>query len=235
MSATLLPLTRRALLLSALSQPLSIGGIRFTVEQNGNSSRRYLHIHGNETTARDVLKEHLKTFPGTYFFIENSRRNAPVGDCLIDPNRMFTAAGARKSLERFNQNSVAIDAAMALLDRDREAFLKAVSPPPGGILIAMHNNADGYSMNDEIPISDAVHQPDKSNPRDFLLATNPADFAKIERGPYNSVLQKSVRSDDGSFSVLAASRSLRYVNIEAAIGNFDKQRSMIRFLEQVLS
>ncbi len=214
-----------------------MGGIDFAVEQlRGRGKRRYLHIHGNETTAREVLREHLKAFPGTYFFIQSDKRNVRVGECMIDPNRMFTAAGARKSLERWNKDAspAAIRAAEQLLDRDRDRFLRAVVPPKGGLLIAMHNNSEGYSMKDEIAISDKVHTPDPDNPRDFLLVTDPRDFALIERGKFNAVLQSKVQNDDGSFSVVAAWRGIRYVNSEAALGNLSKQQAMLQFLEQVL-
>jgi hypothetical protein len=236
MAASLFSQTRRGFLLSAFNQPLSIGGIRFEVEKNGVSKRRYLHIHGNETTAREVLREHAKSHKGIYCFVVSDKRNVLVGDCLIDPNRMFTEAGARKSLERWNQGKSAaqIDASLALLAKDRDAFVKALTPPRGGLLIAMHNNSEGYSIKDEVSISDRVHMPEEANPRDFMLVTNERDFEIIAKGPYNACLQKTVRTDDGSFSVLANSRAIRYVNIEAALGSYAKQKSMIAFLDQVL-
>ena len=236
MAASLFSQTRRTFLLGAAKQPLSIGGIRFETVQNSRSKRRYLHIHGNESTAREVLREHTRLNKGTYYFVVGDKRMVPVGDCMIDPNRMFTRDGARKSLERWNNSKTAgqIDGAMALLDRDRDSFLRTVIPPKGGIMIALHNNSDGYSIQDELAISDKVSMPDPDNPRDFMLATNEADYEKIAKGRFNIVLQKSVRSDDGSFSVLAAGRAIRYVNIEAAIGNFEKQKGMLSFLEIVL-
>jgi hypothetical protein len=236
MAASLFSQTRRGFLLSVLKKPLTIGGIRFDVEENGGSKRRYLHIHGNESTARDVLKEHLKSHKGLYYFVVSDKRYVPVGDCVIDPNRMFTDTGARKSLERWNKakTPAQIDAALALLAKDRDAFVKAVTPPKGGLLIAMHNNSEGYSIKDEIAISDKVHMPEEASPRDFMLVTNEKDFEKITKGPYNACLQKTIRTDDGSFSVLANSRAIRYVNIEAALGNYAKQKAMIGFLDQVL-
>ena len=236
MAASLFSQTRRTFLLSAAKKPLSIGGIRFGIETTQRSKRRYLHIHGNESTARDVLRQHAKSHNGIYFFVVGDKRMVPVGDCLIDPNRMFTPDGARKSLERWNKSktSAQIDAAMALLDRDRDSFLESVIPPKGGLMIALHNNSDGYSIQDVLAISDKVSMPDPDHPRDFMLATNEADYKKIAKGRFNIVLQKSVRGDDGSFSVLAAGRAIRYVNIEAAIGNFEKQKAMLSFLEIVL-
>ncbi len=234
---------RRSLFLwtaAAVAAPkeFRIGGIRFTQRKNGRSNRRYLHIHGNESTAREVLREHLDRFRGLAFFVESAKRNVPVdGGCLIDPNRMFSRIGAEKSIRRWNREApdATVNSCLAALDRDREKFVRALLPPRGGVLIALHNNSEGYSVNDEVALSDETSLPDRDHPRDFLLATNPADFARIAQGPFNAVLQKTVRNEDGSFSVLAAHRDVRYVNIEAALGNKDKQRQMLEFLERTLA
>lgn len=215
---------------------LQMAGIGFDVIGHGRSKHRYLHIHGNESTARDVLREHMKSFKGQAFLVQSDKRMVPVGECVIDPNRMYTAVGARKSLERWNKDKTPtqFDAAMALLARDREQFVKAVSPPKGGRLVAMHNNSEGYSMLEELAISDKVHQPKKVEPHEFMLATNEEDFERLARGAFNVVLQKTVKEDDGRFSVLAAGKGIRYVNIEAAIGNAAGQRAMLEFLEKAL-
>ncbi len=236
MAATQLLSSRRGFLLSAMPRPLSFAGIQFDQIRRGRSKRRYLHIHGNESTARDVLREHAKSHAGRYFFVDGQKRMVPVGDLAIDPNRMFTSEGARKSLARNNRDATPaqIDASMALLDRDRSAFVKAVLPPKGGLMVAMHNNSAGYSVENEIPISDKVSLADKEHPHEFMLATNEADFARLARGKWNVVLQKTVLQDDGSFSVLSASLGLRYCNIEAGTGNFNKQKEMLLFLEGIL-
>lgn len=212
-----------------------IAGIRFEEASHGRSRRRYLHIHGNETTARAVLLDHLKTHNGKALLVVSDKRAVRVANCDIDPNRMFSREGAQKSLERYNktQTPTEITKALDLLDRDRDAFVKHLVPPKSGLLVALHNNSDGYSINDELAISDQVALNDKDNPRDFMLATDPADFAKIAKSPFNVVLQSTVRSQDGSFSVLAATRRIRYVNIEAALGNLDKQKKMLDFLEKL--
>jgi hypothetical protein len=223
--------------LAAAEKEYRIGGIRFTETKNGRSKRRYLHIHGNETTAREVLREHLARYKGTAYFVVSEARNVEVqGGCAIDPNRMFSRVGAEKSLRRVNRGieDSKVTACLAALDRDRQRFIKALLPPKGGALIAMHNNGEGYNVNAEVEISDEVALNDKDNPREFFLATNERDFEAIAKGKFNVVLQKTVRNDDGSFSVLAAGMGVRYVNIEAALGKKDKQREMLEFLETAL-
>jgi len=241
----MLKLSRRLLLsawiLEAAQNDLSIGGIRFTVVRHGllfgQGKNRYLHVHGNETTARDVLRDHMRKVKGTAYFVVSDKRQVTIGAAQIDPNRMFSGLGAEASLRRLNRqapnNQVA--AALALLDIDRERFVKAVLPPKTGRMVAMHNNGTGYSMDDEVPISEKVSRKDPDNPREFMLATDPKDYERIATGPFNVVLQSALRGpEDGSFSRLAASRGLRYINIEAALGKGEKQANMIAFLEGVL-
>lgn len=237
----LMKLSRRLLLTAWLAEAapkdLSIGGIRFTVVHHGRSRNRYLHIHGNENTARDVLRQHLQRVKGTGFFVVSEKRNVPVGPAQIDPNRMFSAIGAEASLRRLNPALAPndISTALALLAKDRDRLVRAILPPKSGRMIALHNNGTGYSMDDEVPISEEVARKDPENPREFMLATNPKDYARIAAGPFNVVLQTgSMGREDGSFSRLAASRGLRYVNIEAALGKSEKQAKMLSFLEEVL-
>lgn len=214
-----------------------IANIRFERIKNGSSKRRYLHIHGNESTARDLLRQHLKTYQGTGYIVDSDVRNVPVGAVRIDPNRMFSSEGAALNLWRLNRRAPEAwqQNAVIYLERDRDKFVRAILPPDGGLLIALHNNGQGYSVNDEIPISDAVSVPDKTNPRDFMLTTQRADFELIRKSPFNIVLQESSRgAEDGSLSRLCAKRGIRYVNIEAALGNYQQQKQMLEWLEQNL-
>src|SRR5271168_271606 len=77
---------------------VTMAGIRFRVVRRGTSAHRYLHIHGNETTARDVLMEQVNAHGGTALLIDSETRNVSLGSGHIDPNRMFSREGAEKSL-----------------------------------------------------------------------------------------------------------------------------------------
>lgn len=236
-------LTRRVFLLVSGGSTLlgdsttSAGPIRFQVVRNRSSARRYLHIHGNETTSREVLREHMRTHRGTAHFIQSVERHVRILGGEIDPNRMFSREGAEASLRRLNKDwsQQQVSRAIDLLDRKREKLIRALSPPRGGILIAMHNNARGYSVKDEVPISDEVALNDPQHPHEFFLAVQPSDFRLLAKGPYNAVLQNTVpRKDDGSFSRLAAKRGMRYVNLEVTLGEFAKQQEMLNWLERTL-
>ena len=109
--------------------------------------------------------------------------------------------------------------------------MHALLPPRGGLLVALHNNSEGYSVKDEVPISEetSLRQPD--DPHAFFLCTDARDFAVLKSSPYNVVLQHAPKDDDGSLSRLAAARGVRYVNLEVALGSADRQREMLRWME----
>jgi hypothetical protein len=213
---------------------VSLDGARFRIVRNGRSSRRFLVIHGDEETARQVLTDFMETHQGTAFLIESRTRNVPIGGGELDPNRMFSRAGAEASLKSLNPNwtQAQLQAALDALDRGRNRLLQALLPPDRGLLVALHNNSEQYSVTDEMPLSDAVSLRDPDDPHAFFLCTDPADFAVLKQSPYNAVLQqKKPEEDDGSLSRLAAKRGIRYVNLEVRMGNADKQTEMLRWLD----
>ncbi|HEY2016821.1 MAG TPA: hypothetical protein VGH38_25125 [Bryobacteraceae bacterium] len=213
---------------------VSLAGARFRIMRNAHSSHNYLVIHGNEENARQVLTRHMEAHEGIAFIIESKTRNVPIEGGQIDPNRMFSRVGAEANLSKLNPDwkPEKIQAALALLDRNREKLVRDLTPPKGGVLIALHNNGEGYSVKDEEPISDAGSIREPGNPHAFFLCTNPDDFKVISRSPYNVVLQqKAPKQDDGSLSRLAAAREVRYVNLEVGLGHSNRQKEMLDWLE----
>ena len=213
---------------------IALAGARFRIIRNGRSKRRYLLIHGNEETARQVLLRHIETHEGIAYAIESETRNVSIESGQIDPNRMFSRAGAEVNLMQLNPSWAPqrVQAALTVLDRGREKLVRALLPPPGGLLVALHNNSEGYSVADEEPISDAgsIREPDR--PHSFFLCTDPRDFAVLATSPYNVVLQqKGPKQDDGSLSRLAAARGVRYINVETSLGSRDRQQDMMAWLE----
>ncbi len=213
---------------------ISLDGAHFRILRNGHSTRRYLVIHGNEETAREVLTRHMQTHEGVAYIIESDMRNVPITGGQIDPNRMFSPEGARANLQELNPQWTPqqIDGALRKLDHGREHLVHALFPPDHGLLVALHNNSESYSVVDEEPISDAQSIREPANPHAFFLCTDPHDFAALSRSPYNVVLQKDKpRQDDGSLSRLATRRGVRYVNLEVRMGNADRQLEMLRWLD----
>ena len=213
---------------------VSLAGARFRILRNGRSTRRYLLIHGNEETAREVLLRHIRAHDGIAYVAENHTRTVAVDALQIDPNRMFSRVGAEANLKRLNPGAApeSVQHALGVLDRGREHLVRALTPPRGGLIIALHNNSEGYSVTDEVPISDQTSIREPRNPHAFFLCTEPRDFEVLKASPYNVVLQqRAPKTDDGSLSRLAAARGFRYANLEVGLGHPERQWEMLMWLE----
>jgi hypothetical protein len=216
---------------------VKMAGIEFRLVRRGKSPHRYLHIHGNETTARDVVMEQVNAHGGTALLIQSDTRNVPLQGGQIDPNRMFSREGAEKSLRTLNPkwSEAQIENGALALEKDRHKFLKTIRPPRGGRIVALHNNSNGYSVESEIAISDRTSLKDATNPHEFFLTTDPADYEKLSQSPYNVVLQNTApKDDDGSLSRLSAKLGIRYINLECGLGKIERQRELLGWLEQHL-
>ena len=216
---------------------LRLSGVEFEELQNGTSQRRYLLIHGDETTAREVLRRHMRTTHGTALLVTGTEREVVIEGAKLDPNRMFSREGAEKNLRKLNSglSESRLQNILGFLDAQRDRLLEHILPPPGGLLIVLHNNRNGYSLEDEAPISDEVSLPRRSLPNEFMLVTAPRDFAILKKSPFNVLLQNQAPpDDDGSLSRLAARRGVRYVNIEAFLGRAEEQTRMLAWLEDHL-
>lgn len=210
-----------------------LAGIEFIHLSKGDSSRRFLRIHGNEETAREALERVMESTPGEAWIVTSKTRLVLVEGMQLDPNRIFSRGGAARNLRWLNPAAPpAVQAAVLdYLDRERPRLLGALTPPPGGLIVAVHNNGAGYSMETEAALSQAVHRPRPGAEREFFLATDPEDFRRIAAGPYNAVLQDDAPGeDDGSLSRLCAARRIRYVNLEAPHGRLETQTGMLRWL-----
>jgi len=214
-----------------------LAGLELKILENGPSSRRYLRVHGNEETAREALEAHMETHPGSAFITTSKTRMVEIAGGQIDPNRMFSRVGAAKSFKAQNPSWSEADLTRALdwLDAERPKLLEALLPLKGGVMIAVHNNGSGYSVETEAPISQAVSLPRRDQPHEFFLATDHADYKLIAAGPYNVVLQNDAAGeDDGSLSRLYAKLGIRYVNLEVAHGKLDVQKQMLEWLVTTL-
>lgn len=235
-------LSRRTFLAASALSILSarektLCGLTLEIVKHGRSRRRYIRIHGDETTAAEALREHMKTARGTAFLVTNQKRNIIVASGLLDPNRMFSRQGAERSYRRLNPHwtDAELKPALDWLDRERPKLIQALLPPKGGLIFAVHNNARGYSMEEEIPNTYKTSLPRRDAPHEFFLCTNPDDYARLASGPYNVVLQYEPKTDDdGSLSRLCGRLGVRYVNLEVGLGKLAEQREMMAWLERTL-
>jgi len=236
-------MTRRSLLVGAIgfiqhhSDVVVLAGIEFESLNAGLRQRSYVRIHGNEATAREALLAHLVKHPAAALIVTGRQRNVEVAGGKLDPNRMFTREGAAKSYRRLNpsRGAAEVEKALEWLDVERPKLIARLMPEKGGLLVAVHNNSEGYSIKDEVPISDKVHLPREGKPHEFFITTDPRDYAELAKGDYNVVLQNGLKGEeDGSLSRTCVRLEVRYVNLEVGAGKLAMQTEMLSFLERTL-
>jgi hypothetical protein len=211
-------------------------GIEFQVVRYAwRSPRRYLLIHGDEDTARQILSAYMNDHDGIAYLVTGKDRDVTIDGAKIDPNRMFSRVGAEKSIRELNPNldPLKIDAALDFLDHERERLVRRLTPEKGSRLVALHNNRD-YSVNNEIAASDQTSLKQPTQPGNFFLCTDAHDYDILKQSPFNVVLQSKPDPDDGSLSRLAAKRGFRYINLECSIGSYEDQMQMLRWLDDRL-
>ena len=216
---------------------ISYCGIPFEVFGNNLSKINYILIHGDEETARMLLKNHIKKNNGRAFIIKSKTREVPFGPTIVDPNRLFSKIGAKRALKNFKSDwdRDELDNLLIELEESRESFLFDIFPDKGGLLIALHNNFRGYNVEDELNDSELYSIKKDENPRDFILCTNANDYQKLKDGPYNVVLQNRMKkNNNGSLSWAAIEHGVRYINIETRLGWLSQQRKMLKFVEKRL-
>lgn len=219
-----------------LARPTArLAGIDFQILRYAHSPRRYLVIHGDEGTARDVLTSYMYDHEGVAYVASGKERAIELEGAKLDPNRLFSREGAERNLRSLNPGidvEKVIDI-LDFLDREREKLLREIVPKKGSRLFALHNNRD-YSVQDEVAASDQISIKQPALPRHFFLCTKLSDFEVLKQSPYNVVLQSKPDPDDGSLSRLAARQGFRYINLECAIGEYEAQQERVRWLDDHL-
>ena len=149
-------------------------------------------IHGDEDTARDVLTKFMSDHNGVAYIVTGKERAVTIRGVKIDPNRLFSRAGADFSIRALNPgvDVERLNTVFDYLDDGREKLLKHLMPGKDSRLFALHNNRD-YSVQDELAASNQTSIKQPAQPRNFFLCTELADFPDIlrQQSPHNVVLQ----------------------------------------------
>lgn len=211
---------------------VQLGDTKVVVEkiQHGHG-KAFVHVHQNETTALQAARAVVESEGGSLVTLHH-----PGGRNIVfkhdnvcyefDPNRMFTDAGIKKTLEQFGPYSAEAHQCVKKLADQVKAAL-----PSNQAVIAVHNN-ETYSLKEYYPgasladEAEALHVPQPRAYRNFYLVTKKVDYLRLKHLAFNSVLQASKPDDDGSLSVYLASKP--YVNVEAGYDQLAAQIRMLR-------
>jgi hypothetical protein len=214
-----------------------------TTERKG-SRFTYVNLHDDENTGVEAGLEALKLSGGRLVELRhNGRRDLAFmlrgEEYRVDPNRIFTPAGIRATLEK--RSKYAEDAALAV-GKFAEELRAVYQIDQFDAVIALHNNTEGgysalsYAAGGNFAHdAEAVSIRDGGDPDDFFFVTERPVFDALKHRGYNVVLQDNRGvTDDGSLSVYCGKAKVRYINVEAELGHLKEQTRMILDLKAVL-
>jgi len=203
----------------------------------------FINLHDDELTSVDAAKRILETNGGVLMEIENNaQRNIRfrLGQYFykVDPNRIFSKDGIKKSLEQLGRTS------FRAVDEVEKLGQRIIELMPGETIcvIALHNNTPGFfSVTEYAPgnkrsiESKKVYINPKEDTDDFFLTTDADLYEKLADKGYNAILQDNQNcTEDGSLSVYCGKRNIRYVNCETEHGKSDQYHQMMKALIAVL-
>ena len=206
----------------------------------GDSGLTVFNMHDDENTAVEASMEVIRKHGGRLIELRHTGERLisfrlGTESYRVDPNRIFTDSGIRKSLENYSTYS---RPAFEAVREFASALLADYDLDGTGLIVTAHNNgSDEYSA--ESYLAGAVYENDASrvfiadgsDPDDFFFVTGISAFEKLEEAGFNAVLQNNQTvTDDGSLSVLAGRKGIPYINCEAEKGHLEEQ---IRMLEAV--
>lgn len=194
----------------------------------------FVALHENESTSVSAAKEVLRTKGGVLVELKhgggrNLRFRHKGKTYTVDPNRIFTDAGIRKTLAggySTEVHQIVTGLANTILTRLSRS-----------VIVSLHNNTNGsYSIKSYSPggqyarDASALHVVPGRDADDFFFVTSSRIFAALKSRDFNVALQSSSGTDDGSLSVYCIRNGIPYVNVEAQGGHLSEQKSMIMAL-----
>jgi len=215
----------------------------------GDSPHTYIHVHGSEPVAKKTLTDF--EHKGTEITISGRRRNIKIDGLTLDPNRMWTAAGAEAHLRQKNRGAKEkqITKALNSIAAHRDKILKTIRAGSGGTVVAFHNSRAGVVY----PGKRNIYQHEKhktltkfgggvhdGNPKSasFILVTDKGQFEKIKaaKAPFNVLFQpyNIKATDDGSLSYAMGKLGRPYINLEVRLGRNARkeQKAMLSWVNK---
>jgi|SRR5580704_12426094 hypothetical protein len=218
--------------------------IQVVVHEKQPSVLTMINVHHDETTSVEAGMTSLKQHGGRLIeFVHLGGRliafRLDGQNYTFDPNRVFSDAGIKATLEKFGTwSSAARDAINSFTAEYINHFQLDRQP----VVVALHNTCDtGFSIKSYLP--DAEHgsasietyvSPNHS-PFDFFYTTDKRFYDYLKARDFNVTLQNNKNTpDDGSLSVYFARKEIPYLNIEAEISHLSSQIELVQVAREML-
>lgn len=204
----------------------------------------FLNLHDNENTSVEAAAEVMQRKGGRLTEIRHSgerliRFSQGERTYEFDPNRMFSPAGRRATLNRYSKADAGAE---QILRNFADSVLRLFGAGRVPCIVALHNNTeDDYSAKSYLP--GAIYTADArkvflepgADTDDFVMVTRRKFYRFYKRRGINVVLQSKKPTDDGSLSVYSEWNKIPYINIEAQEGHLEEQKRMIEATYHLLT
>jgi hypothetical protein len=211
--------------------------IHVVAHQKAPATLTMVNVHHDESTSVEAGLANLNQQGGRLIeFVHSGARlvvfHLDGQKYGFDPNRVFSDAGIKATLEK---HSVWSPAAQAAIKDFTAEYLKYFALDEEPVIIALHNTTDGiFSIKSYLPegiygsaAAETWVSPHHS-PFDFFYTTDKRFYDYLKARDFNVTLQDNKNApDDGSLSVHFARKGIPYLNIEAEMSHLSVQIEMV--------
>jgi len=222
---------------------LGTDSIRFLIRNPTDSKGViYFNMHDNENTAVAAADSIVSQHGGRFIELKHKGKRwleiktIDKTSFCFDPNRIFTDLGIYKTL----RTCLSYSSQNQKLVKNFSQFITDSLLSEPKIIIAIHNNVNGYSINEYLEKGLYRHNADKTffnkdlSPHDFYLVNDSIHFDYFQQLNYNVVLLSKNADDDGSLSVYCQQKNISYINVEAKEGHFQEQYKMLELVQELI-
>jgi hypothetical protein len=231
--------------ITKLVVPLKLGDgtINAVVHQKLPTTLTMVNVHDDEDTSVEAGLANIRQHGGRVIEFAHSGERLITFDLgsvkyTFDPNRIFSEAGIKATLEKHSKWTPAAHAAINAFAAE---YMKHFELDREPAIIALHNATEGtFSILSFLP--DGQHGAASAHtyvsPRrdkfDFFFVTEQRFFGYLKARDFNVTVQDNQNTpDDGSLSIYFARKGIPYVNIEAEIRNLPGQIEMVQVAREM--
>ena len=233
-------------LLPAETVKMTVGETEITavIHKGKTAKPLFFNMHDDENTSVDAAKKFAAKVDGKVIEIKHDGSRLikfalKNKQFTIDPNRIFTSVGIKKTLDNYGDTSP--EAEKAVDDFAKGLITKLFADSKE--IIALHNNTDNaysiksYEKGGEYEKDAAqVFIKEGNDIDDFFFVTEQKHFDALKAKGFNVALQNNQTvTDDGSLSVYCGKAKITYINVEAQHGHLAEQIKMLEALREVLA
>jgi hypothetical protein len=231
--------------ITKLAVPLKLGDntINAVVHQKAPVALTMLNVHDDEDTSVEAGLTNVRQHGGRVIeFVHTGERlitfNLGGTKYTFDPNRIFSEAGIKATLEKHSTWTPAAHAAIKAFAAEYMSHFALDREPA---IITLHNATEGtFSILSFLPdgehgaASAHTHVSPRRDKFDFFFVTEQRFFDYLKARDFNVTVQDNQNTpDDGSLSIYFARKGIPYVNIEAEVRNLPGQIEMVQVAREM--